>query len=110
LGASILTGAGSTSQSIASKHVNDYLDAIRKDKDVETQGVSRARVVLRAGAYVGEVIRKNDNKVQWRWIDHKGARQVNPKLFESLGKTTATAAVLYDGNKGFVFPLALRNT
>jgi hypothetical protein len=88
------------------KHVNDYLDAIRKDKDVETQGVTRARVVLRAGAYVGEVIRKNDNKVQWRWIEHEGARQVNPKLFESLGKTTATAAVLYDGNKGFVFPLA----
>ena len=87
------------------KHVNDYLEAIRKDKDVETQGVTRAKVVLRAGAYVGEVIRKNDKKVQWRWVDYDGARQVEPK-FENFGKTIATAAVLYDGNKGFVFPLA----
>src|SRR5215475_13343381 len=88
------------------KHINDYLEAIRKDKDVEKQGVTRAKVVLRAGAYVGEVIRKNDNKVQWRWIDYEGAKQVEPKLFESFGKTIATTAVLYDGNKGFAFPLA----
>ena len=88
------------------KHVNDYLEAIRKDKDVEKQGVTRLKVVLRAGAYVGEVIRKNDNKVQWRWIDYEGAKQVEPKLFESFGKTIATTAVLYDGNKGFAFPLA----
>ena len=86
------------------KHVNDYLEAIRKDKDVGKQGVTRLKVVLRAGAYVGEVIRKNDNKVQWRWIDYEGAKQVEPKLIESLGKTIATAAVLYDG-KGFAFPL-----
>src|SRR5262245_59588223 len=87
------------------KHVNDYLEAIRKDKDVEKPGVTRARVVLRAGAYVGEVIRKNDKKVQWRWIDYEGARQVQPKLFESFGKTIATAAVLYNG-RGMAFPLA----
>jgi len=62
--------------------------------------------VLRAGAYVGEVIRKNDKKVQWQWIDYEGGKQVEPKLFESFGRTVATAAVLYDGNKGFVFPLA----
>jgi hypothetical protein len=93
------------------KHVNDYLEAIRKDyleanrkdKNAETQWI---KVVLRAGAYVGEVIRKNDTKVQWRWIDYEGAKQVEPKLVESLGKTVATVAVLYDGNKGFVFPLA----
>jgi len=85
------------------KHVNEYLEAIRKDKDVEKDWT---RVVLRAGAYVGEVIRKNDKKVQWRWIDHEGFTQAEPKLSESFGKTVATAAVLYDGNKGFVFPLA----
>lgn len=85
------------------KHINDYLEAIRKDKDVEKDWT---RVVLRAGAYVGEVIRRNDKKVQWRWIDYQGAKQVEPKLFESFGRSVATAAVLYDGNKGFVFPLA----
>ena len=85
------------------KHVNDYLEAIRKDKNVEKDWT---RVVLRAGAYVGEVIRRNDKKVQWRWIDYEGAKQVEPKMFESFGRRVATAAVLYDGNKGFVFPLA----
>jgi hypothetical protein len=88
------------------KHINDYLEAIRKDKDVEKQGVTREKVVLRAGAYVGEVIRKNDNKVQWRWIDREGARQVEPKLFGPYAKTIGTAAVLYDGRKGFALPLA----
>src|SRR5262249_34835785 len=85
------------------KHVNEYLEAIRKDKEVEKDWT---RTVLRAGAYVGEVIRRNDKKVQWRWIDNEGAKQVEPKLFESFGRTVATAAVLYDGKKGFVFPLA----
>ena len=87
------------------KHINDYLGTIRKDKEIEKLGVTRAKVVLRAGAYVGEVIRKNDNKVQWRWVDYDGARQVEPK-FENFGKTIATAAVLYDGNRGFALPLA----
>jgi len=85
------------------RHVNEYLEGIRKDQDVEKQWTV---VVLRAGAYVGEVIRRNDKKVQWRWIDYEGAKQVEPKLFESFGRRVATAAVLYDGNKGFVFPLA----
>jgi hypothetical protein len=85
------------------RHVNEYLEGIRKEQAVERQW---AVVVLRAGAYVGEVIRRNDQKVRWRWIDYEGAKQVEPKLFESFGRRIATAAVLYDGNKGFVFPLA----
>lgn len=84
------------------KHVNEYLEVVRKDKDVETQW---NRIVLRAGAYVGEVIRRNDDKVQWRWTDYEGAKQVEPKMFQSFGKSVATIAVLYDGKKGFVFPL-----
>ena len=52
------------------------------------------------------MIRKNDAKVKWRWIDYEGAKMVNPKAFESFGKSIATAAVLYDGNDGFAFPLA----
>ena len=85
------------------KHVDEYLESIRKNKDVEA---TWNRTVLRAGAYVGEVIRRNDKKAQWRWVDHEGARSVEPKLFDSFGKSIATAAVLYDGKKGFSFPLA----
>ena len=85
------------------KHVNEYLEAVRGAKDVEK---TWNRTVLRAGAYVGEVIRKNDVKVKWQWLDYEGAKMINPRAFESFGKSIATAAVLYDGKDGFAFPLA----
>lgn len=85
------------------KLIDEYLESIRKRKDVEA---TWNRTVLRAGAYVGEVIRRNDKKVQWRWVDYDGARSVEPEMFDSFGKSIATAAVLYDGNNGFSFPLA----
>jgi len=83
------------------RHINEYLEVIRKDRAVEKEWT---RVVLCAGAYVGEVIRRNDKNVQWRWLDYEGARQVDPNLFRFLGRSVGTAAVLYDGN-AMAFPL-----
>ena len=85
------------------KHVDTYLEAVRKNKDLQK---SWNRTVLRAGAYVGEVIRRNDKNIRWQWVDHDGAQAVNPKYFGALGKSIATAAVLFDGKGGFAFPLA----
>jgi hypothetical protein len=85
------------------KHVDEYLEKIRKDKDV---GKNWNRVVLRAGAYVGEVIRRNDSKRRWQWIDFETARSINPKFFGKLDKTIALAAILHDEQAGFSFPLA----
>ena len=85
------------------RHVDAYLEAVRKNKDLQK---SWNRTVLRAGAYVGEVIRRNDKNVRWQWVDHDGAQAINPKYFGALGKSIATAAVLFDGKGGFAFPLA----
>jgi len=62
--------------------------------------------VLRAGAYVGEVIRRNDKKTKWQWIDLETAKSLNPEFFRSMPKVIASAAILYNGKSGFVFPLA----
>jgi hypothetical protein len=85
------------------KHVDEYLEKIRKDKEVEK---TWNRVVLRAGAYVGEVIRRNDKKTKWQWIDFDAAKSINPKFFSQVGKSIAVAMVLHDGKDGFTFPLA----
>ena len=85
------------------RHVDQYLEAVRKNKNVEKNW---NRTVLRAGAYVGEVIRRNDRNARWQWVDHDGAQTMNPTYFGSLGKSIVTAAVLFDGKRGFVFPLA----
>lgn len=85
------------------KHVDAYLEAARKSKNVAKNW---NRTVLRAGAYVGEVIRRNDRNIRWQWVDHDGAQSVNPKYFGAIGKSIATAAVLFDGKGGFAFPMA----
>jgi hypothetical protein len=83
------------------KHVDEYLEAVRSAKGIDS---NLTVVVLRAGAYVGEVIRRNSPKKKWTWLDFETAESVNPKLFDQLGKTLGTAAVLYDGTE-FLFPL-----
>ncbi len=85
------------------KHVDEYLETIRKEKEVEKEW---NRVVLRAGAYVGEVIRRNDKKTQWQWVDLDTAKSLDPKFFGSMPKVAATAAMLYNSKSGFAFPLA----
>jgi len=70
------------------------------------EGQDLLRFVLRAGAYVGEVIRRHTPPPrQWHWLDYQGAVALDPRL-KSLGNGIGTAAVLWDGQDGFTFPLA----
>lgn len=85
------------------KHVDEYLETIRKDKLV---GKEWNRVVLRAGAYVGEVVRRNDKKNQWQWVDLDTARSLDPKFSSSIPNVIASAAMLHNSKSGFAFPLA----
>ena len=85
------------------KHVDEYLEKVRKDKDVQK---SWNRVVLRTGAYVGEVIRRNDKNRKWRWIDFETAKSMDPRFFGTFNKSIALAAILHDEKAGFAFPLA----
>lgn len=62
--------------------------------------------VLRAGAYVGEIIRNHTpNPNHWHWLDYKQAAERVP-LVASLGLNIGTSAVLWDGTDGVIFPCA----
>jgi hypothetical protein len=67
---------------------------------------ARLSFVLRAGAYVGEVIRSHTPKPkEWHWLDYKQAAAMNSYV-DSLGMSAGTAAVLWDGGDLFIFPSA----
>jgi hypothetical protein len=62
--------------------------------------------ILRAGAYVGEVIRRNTPPPrEWHWLDYKTASARSPYV-ASLGMSAETAAVLWGGGELFIFPAA----
>lgn len=83
--------------------VNRYLDLVRLDQNIESVW---NQVVLRCGAYVGEVIRKNSTNREWHWLDYQNALKADRKSLEDFGYSIATAAVLYIAPASFCFPLA----
>jgi hypothetical protein len=101
---------------------SDALEVARFDYSVESLGamdehLERMRTrelsdrdwnsfILRAGAYVGEVIRRHTPAPKsWHWLDYKQAATLQP-MVASFGMSIGTAAVLWDGNDGVIFPLA----
>jgi hypothetical protein len=83
-------------------HLDDYLDILR-DRDLTERDA--AVVVMRAGAYVGEVIRRSSGRT-YHWLDYEEAVKVDRRIGEMGGKSFSLVAILWDGRKGFVFPLA----
>ena len=81
--------------------VDDYLDKMRK-RTLEDEGYGK--VVLRAGAYVGEVVRRNVQSKEYHWLDYDGAVKVS-SMVKDFGESLGTAAVLWDGASGLSFPL-----
>ena len=81
--------------------VDDYL-AIMRDRKLE--GEAYGKVVLRCGAYVGEVIRRKAEGKRLHWLDYKGALRIN-KAIGDFGQGLGTAAVLWDSGAGLTFPL-----
>jgi len=83
-------------------HVDDYLETVRarslSDRD-------RHVVVLRAGAYVGEVIRRHAESRSYHWLSRDAAIRLRPSIAEMPGPPVGTMAVLRAGNK-LAFPLA----
>lgn len=63
--------------------------------------------VLRAGAYVGEVIRRHAApEKSWHWLKYEDAVALEPKLSQFGGKDIASVAVLWERKEGVIFPLA----
>ncbi len=64
------------------------------------------RVHFAPGAYVGEVIRIYTKAPRvWHWLSFKQAAECLPQI-ASYGKSISTAAVLWNGEDGFILPLA----
>lgn len=82
-------------------HVDNYLESVRTKK---IKPKEKLVLVLRAGAYVGEVLRKNDPNRKWNWLSFEQASKLDKKTFEKFGKSISTIAVLHSEG-GFVFPL-----
>lgn len=82
--------------------LNEYLEKIRLCAGIEK---AWSDVVNRVGAYIGEVIRLNDTKHAWLWIDFDTAKSLDSKPFETFGRRRGSAAVLFSGNREFALPL-----
>jgi len=83
------------------KLIDSYLEAVRTQPP---EGEDMMRVILRVGAYVGEVIRRNTKKTI-SWLDFEEAEKMS-SMVEGLGKQAGTLTVLWTAPAGFTFPLA----
>ena len=87
------------------KHVDSYLDEIRK-KVIRSAFTNEqlSKVVLRCGAYCGEVVRKLSKKNLY-WIDYDTAVMADPRV-KGFDKSIYTFYILFAEPNDFSFPLA----
>jgi hypothetical protein len=82
--------------------MDDHIDEMRTRNLSDDEWNS---FILRAGAYVGEVIRRlSTPETEWVWLSHEQAADVSD-FVASHEMSIGTAAVLWDGAEGIVFPL-----
>ncbi len=81
--------------------VDEHLEQMRKRK---LNDKALTQFVLTCGAYVGEVIRRNAKNKKHHWLEYKDAAELDSSV-RNFGESLATAAILWDGGKGFSFPL-----
>ena len=84
--------------------VDDYLEQIRGRK-LDEDSDDYYKLVLRCGAYVGEVILRNAKGKTYHWLDYKGALKIS-KIVADFGESLGSMAVLWDSASGLTFPLA----
>lgn len=82
------------------KFIDNYLDTIRGSKELEQNYI---HIVLRVGAYVGEVIKINSNK-DYHWYDFKTASRLQSSIKKWKG--FETSAILHSmGTDETTFPI-----
>ena len=84
------------------RHVDSFLAQVRQSHGMEE---AWADVVLRVGAYVGEVIRRNSTHHAWYWIDFDSAKALDPTACADLGGDVGVSAILFSGSREFALPL-----
>ena len=83
------------------RHVDEYLVRMHEAKP---DGEDAMRVVLRVGAYVGEVVRRL-RPGHFRWVTHQEAAR-HSKLLKGWEMSLATAGILWSNAETMAFPLA----
>jgi hypothetical protein len=86
------------------RFVDDYLARMRKRK-LDGEGDDYYKLVLRCGAYVGEVILRSAKGTAFHWLDYNGALKIN-KIIADFGECLGSAAALWDSDTGLWFPLS----
>jgi hypothetical protein len=98
---------GRLDYSLESLHaVDEYLDYVHQHQEELDEG-SWKRTVMRGGAYIGEVVRRNGASPR-TWMDYNDYMPLNPELKKMIpDRSAATAAFLvYEQNpKGMWMPL-----
>ena len=82
------------------KHIDAYLETVHS---APPQEEDVARLVLRCGAYVGEVIRRNSLH-KWNWITFGEAAKYS-SFAKGLEHTLATTGILWRDRENMCFPL-----
>lgn len=97
--------------SMESLHVvDDYLNAVRPEKDRITEQ-DYTNTVLAAGCYIGEVIRRNSTR-GWEWVNYDEFIKRQPDMQPLVPDDLLSAAVLMtEDSRSSTFPFnkVLRN-
>jgi hypothetical protein len=81
--------------------IDKHLAKIRRRKLEDDDLI---KFVLRCGAYVGEVIRRNSKAKTYHWLDFEEAARLSTDV-KHFGRCLPTVAILWDNKSGFTFPL-----
>jgi hypothetical protein len=82
------------------KHVDAYLGHLHK---APPQGKDFMRVMLRCGAYVGEVLRRHSRDA-YHWIGYDEAAKLSERV-KGFERSTVTEGILWKDNETMCFPL-----
>ena len=82
------------------RHLDSYLEAMHRDPPT---GNDFLRVVLRSGAYVGEVMRRSSPGT-YHWVSQREAAKYS-KLAAGLEQSVAAAGILWKNSESMAFPL-----
>jgi hypothetical protein len=95
---------GELDYSLESLHALDrYLDLLHRNADIVV-GQSETDVVLGAGCYLGEVIRRHAS-VRYQWVNYHDFFPTRPKLAELVPYSVGNSAVLVADGGGMTMPL-----
>ena len=72
--------------------------------------VEVVRLAMRTGAYVGETVRKNDQKIDWKWVEYDEAIKFHPEIAQYQAKSLGSHFLMIGTDKEdsfthFSFPI-----